>query len=52
MLGRRVAARRRSGGPKPPARINRSLLVLVLGSVAFVLGVALAASYPTGIGQR
>ncbi|HET7037394.1 MAG TPA: hypothetical protein VFI42_17040 [Thermomicrobiaceae bacterium] len=49
---RRVTSRRQPARTGRAARINRSLLVLLLGGTAFVLGVALAASYPSGIGQR
>lgn len=49
---RRVAGRRQPARSGRAARVNRSLLVLMLGGTAFVLGIALAASYPTGIGQR
>lgn len=45
----------RRRGPRRAARalpIERSWLILVLGTVAFVIGVALASLYPSGIGQR
>lgn len=48
-VARRASGHNPSG---PPRRISRSAAILLLGTVAFVLGVALAASYPTGIGQR
>jgi len=46
----RSRGRRASGKGKP--RINRSWLILSLGTAAFVIGVTLSALYPTGIGQR
>ena len=44
----RSTARRGKGKPK----INRSWLILSLGTVAFVIGITLSVMYPTGIGQR
>jgi len=43
-------SRRRRGADK--SKLNRTWLVLALGTVAFVIGVTLSAVYPTGIGQR
>jgi uncharacterized membrane protein len=47
-LGRRARSRRR-GRALP---IDRAWLILALGTVAFVIGVALASIYPSGIGQH
>jgi uncharacterized membrane protein len=44
----RSKARRGKGKPK----INRSWLILSLGTAAFVIGITLSVIYPTGIGQR
>lgn len=38
--------------PRQPSRFDRAWLILMLGSVAFLLGVILSSVYPTGIGQR
>jgi hypothetical protein len=42
--------RTRSGAG--PGRVNRSLVILLLGTAAFAIGIALSSIYPTGIGQR
>ena len=47
-LGRRRTVRRAAR----PLGIDRSWLILALGTVAFVIGVALASIYPSGVGQR
>ncbi|HET9017468.1 MAG TPA: hypothetical protein VFN57_17840 [Thermomicrobiaceae bacterium] len=47
-FGRRYRARRPARFPM----IDRSWLILSLGTVAFVIGIALASIYPSGIGQR
>ncbi|MBX6340835.1 MAG: copper resistance protein CopD [Thermomicrobiaceae bacterium] len=48
-LGRR-RSRARGGTGKP--KIDRTWLVLALGTVAFAIGVVLSSVYPTGVGQR
>ena len=51
LAGRVTGARPRRAGAGP-RRINRSAVILLLGTAAFVLGVALSSIYPSGIGQR
>lgn len=38
--------------PKGHRLIERSWLILMLGSAAFMVGIVLSSLYPTGIGQR
>ena len=51
LAGTARRSRARPGAAKP-SRVNRSAVILLLGTVAFVIGIALAAIYPTGVGQR
>lgn len=46
-------ARRRSTGREraPTHALDRAAIILMLGTVAFVLGVILSSVYPTGVGQ-
>jgi hypothetical protein len=44
--------RSRARRGKGKSKINRSWLILSLGTAAFVIGIALSVIYPTGIGQR
>ena len=49
LTGTFVRSARRRGRGKSKTWINRSWVVLTLGTVAFVIGVALSVVYPTGI---
>jgi uncharacterized membrane protein len=52
LTGSIARSRRRGRSSGPSSAINRAWMVLTLGMIAFVVGVALSSVYPTGVGQR
>lgn len=52
LTGSLARGRQRRGRARPNLAINRAWVVLTLGMIAFVVGVALSSVYPTGVGQR